>query len=330
VRRASFVLVTTTTSIVSILGCGTIIGIQDTSPFPREAGADAIADGDGGASVVDAGARADAPDESDAAAGADAADAAFDAGALDAALDGAPIDPSAVSGLVLWLDGDHVSQNGNVLSKWSDRSGAGNDGTPPSGREPSVSAAALAGHGVVRFDGAQTVVTVSDAPSLQLGAGDYLVLTVAAYDNQASNNPTNGFGLLYGKNELPAPYVGAFLFANDPFFTLPTSGAFAGIAQDEGTHASGTGINDGNPHVIGMRRHGTTLDIIVDGTRDSSTVNARDVTAAGRPVLIGGGETTGTQQLHGYIAELVVVHGTVTDAALTGLIGGMRNRYALP
>ncbi len=89
-------------------------------------------------------------------------------------------------------------------------------------------------------------------------------------------------------------------------------------------------------HLLGGRRTGNTLEIRVDGQSSGTLTDgsvAVDVSAAGANAAIGangGNLSPEFQQLHGDVAEIVAVHGTLAPADLASLEQYLMTRYAIP
>jgi hypothetical protein len=91
---------------------------------------------------------------------------------------------------------------------------------------------------------------------------------------------------------------------------------------------------DGNVHLLGIRRAGSTLEVRVDGALSSSLtgpqVASTDVSARGSDAIIGHNgyaPRPEAQQVHGDIAEMLAVRGAVSDAELAGLERYLIERY---
>ena len=95
---------------------------------------------------------------------------------------------------------------------------------------------------------------------------------------------------------------------------------------------------DSTVHILGARRIGNTLEIRVDGTSSNTLTDNTgsvtvDISAVGSSGVIGanGGNTSPEfQQVHGDIAELVAVNGTLTASDLASLEGYLKDRYGVP
>jgi hypothetical protein len=92
---------------------------------------------------------------------------------------------------------------------------------------------------------------------------------------------------------------------------------------------------DSTAHLLGARRTGGTLEIRVDG-ESSSTLTAGsvavDISAVGSNAAIGangGNLSPEFQQLHGDVAEIVAVHGTLAPADLASLEQYLMTRYGI-
>ncbi len=252
----------------------------------------------------------------------------------DAAVDAGPWTPARLPGIVVWLSADQgVTTSNSHVSTWLDRSGMNNNAAQlTAARQPTLVTGAMNGQPVVRFDGATSAMQITDSSTLQWGTDDFTIELVASW-----TNPTTGtfpYGLLVAKQNQAAPYAGPSLWAN---FPTPSVDSVLGVQLDT-THYVRTAahnLNDGNPRVYGGRRYGgTNLESRVDGAVDqmATLAAATDISAAGSPMFIGGQikpDNSLIQQLHGDIAEVVIVHGSITPADLAQLESYLKTKYAL-
>jgi hypothetical protein len=275
--------------------------------------------------------------------------AAEDASANDAANDaGADVwSPKAIPGLVLWLDGTRelTPADGGSVAKWTDQSGSGNNALPPeagTGTAPAVALNGIGGSPAVHFNGTTDYLVVPDSPSLQFGTGEFIVVVVARHVTPTDGG-TWGYGMLYSKQETAFPYAGPALVAN----TETRTGAI--LAQLEypnvRTTTTKTTYNDGQPFVVAMHRVliaaadagdagdaavPAILGVRVNGADAGSTstlAHGRNVSAAARPLYIGG--TPAAQDIVGDIAEVVAIKAAIRPADLTLLESYLKAKYGM-
>jgi hypothetical protein len=252
---------------------------------------------------------------------------------VDAAPDGMqqPFMPSQLSGLVLWLDANQsVVTSQSKVSTWMDRSNRNNNaGQSVAALQPSLVTGVVNGLPVIRF--ANTALQVTDSATLQWGTDDFALLVVAGYKNATTSGL--GYGMFVAKQETPYPYAGPALWGN---YTAPSLNTVIGLQADSsGTRyaISTAAKNDGVIRLYTGRRVGTSLEVRVNGTaQGTATATSVNVSAPGRPLFIGGvpGTTTVSQALDGDIAEIVAVHGALSDAELTQLETYLKAKYGLP
>jgi hypothetical protein len=237
--------------------------------------------------------------------------------------------------IVLLLDAaEGLSQVNGSVSAWIDQSGSGNDAVAGS-TPPTRIASAVHGHPAVHFEGGSWM-SVADSPSLRFGTGDFTVEVVARHNRVLSTAVTGygrtiGYGMLYGKSEIPEPFAGVCLFVNVP---QPVPSTKFGVQTSYYHYVVSTsdGLNDGKPHLFGARRVGTTLEVRLDGVAQGRLADAGDdVSATGRPAFLGGHpEDRGTiQQLKGDIAEIVVIQDGMTPRVLATLEGELLAKFGL-
>jgi hypothetical protein len=242
--------------------------------------------------------------------------------------------------LAIWLDGSFgpIQPGGEIVTNWVDRTANGNDGHA-SGDPVRMLVSGSKAVGQVIFDG-KSYFTIADAPTLQWGNDDYVVEVVAAYTNAPARSFT-GQACFYEKIGNGAE--GVSLTGNGIREDNNTSPVIAAVSSavalpDLGlTNITGDtlGVNDGTFHVFGTRRtmlhH---LEVRLDGRVDgaSDIIQPRDISAIGQPLYVGAIPHTPESLLDpvsGRIAEVIGVHGTVTDAELRRLEGYLRSKYGL-
>ncbi|HEY5920763.1 MAG TPA: hypothetical protein VIV11_03790 [Kofleriaceae bacterium] len=270
------------------------------------------------------------PDAKPATADARASDAAI---AIDAAIDGMtqPFTPAQLSGLSLWLDANQsVVTSQSKVSTWMDRSGKNNNaGQSVATYQPSLVTGVVNGLPVIRF--LNTTLQVTDSATLQWATDDFALFVVGGYKNTTTSGL--GYGMFVAKQLVPYPYAGPALWGN---YTAPSLNTVIGLQADgSGTQytISTAAKNDGVIRLYTGRRVGNSLEVRVNGTvQGSATTTANNVSAAGRPLYIGGQPNTNGvfQPLDGDIAEIVAVHGTLTTAELTQVETYLKAKYALP
>jgi hypothetical protein len=242
--------------------------------------------------------------------------------------------PGRLPGLVLWLDagaGITVGLDGAV-ARWRDRSGLGNDAIEPAPHlGPGLVPAGASGRPLVVFGapaGQQGLhLRVPDAPSLRWGRDPFAVVVVATSVNQEKAP-----GLLYRKRARDPAATGLQLLAEGHgegrlVATLrPNAAPYDTIARS---------VTTGPAFSFGVRRSdGRTLELRVNGHRDGRVVDDQvdvDVSATGADGLLGAGgdEVPACCQLYGGIAEVIAVHGVLSDEDLARLDAYLIEKYAL-
>jgi hypothetical protein len=334
---------------------------EDSAP-PAESGADAtvsdsgtptdasLADASDAAALQDA-ADATANDASDATSSEDASDATSSQDASDATSsedasdatssqdtgeDAGPWTPSALgSRLAFWFDPTSLVQVGGNVATWSDLSGNGNDAVQGNtAYEPAYNAAGIGGLPSATFNGPITFLAIADNPSMEWGTSDFAVYAVARATLQTV--ATNA--MLYQKTGA-SPYDGASLYINagKPFQTTLAAAQVSGSIYVVSNSPPSTFV-DSSVHLLGAYRTGATLQVRVDGALSNSITSAAvatvDVSSFGYSAIIGqngyGIPQDEFQQVHGDIAELVGVNGTLAPAELASLEQYLTARYAIP
>lgn len=253
---------------------------------------------------------------------------------VDAAPDGAvAFSPSQLTGLVLWLDaGKGVVSTSNAVSGWQDQSSAGNNAVQlTTTRQPTLVASSINGLPTIHFDGTNSVMSVADSNSLAWGTDDFTIAVVTKFNNAQAN-----YAAFYTKQqENISPYVGASIWAN---FPSPSQSTKFGLQLDANTGhyitSTATGLNDNMPHLLIGHRSGTMLEIRINGTQDTmaNTATTLNATATGYSLFIGGhitGGNTVIQALSGDIAEMLAIHGPLTDTEMGKLETYLKTKYGL-
>jgi hypothetical protein len=192
---------------------------------------------------------------------------------------------------------------------------------------------------VVDFD-EQSFVTISDAPTLQWGTRDFLIEVVARYQADRGGQAT-----LYDKTSPEDTSVAGVVMTSiaevggdSGLIVSPgiaTSFTAGGSGSNNSVLGSSPGVSRGKFHLFGSHRSKVhSLEVRLDGATDriNANVDAIDVSAVGKPVLVGGMPLSNglvINGLAGSIAEVVAVHGPVTDAEVTRLEGYLLRKYGL-
>jgi hypothetical protein len=207
---------------------------------------------------------------------------------------------AAVSGCVLWLDASDaatITETSGLVSQWNDKSGNAYHATQGTGaRQPLTGTRSQNSLNVLDFDGGDQLNLPSGLYGLSAGANSAFV--VWATDNTSSNQR-----LLGGYTGTNATRYGFML--NDP-----SAGSFTVRNYSTGTNAAQTVTYDTNAHIGALRRSGTTLDNIYDGTVSTFT-NATDYTMISMTI---GAPPDLANPLNGMIAEIIVFNSSLSNA----------------
>ncbi|MFI5299180.1 MAG: protein kinase [Polyangiales bacterium] len=238
--------------------------------------------------------------------------------------------------VVLFLDASKgVTLRDGAVTKWEDQSGMNNDAVAGP-LAPSLVERAIGGHPALHFDRGQHLV-VADALSLQLAKLDFTVEIVLRHTRPLTSGVASGYslatgyGMLLGKTAPLRPFAGIGVFTNYPHPT-PNTRFGAQTSLDDYVLTTSDGLNDGKPHLLGMRRENSTLEIRLDGLSQARAITGPDdVSAVGSPMYLGAHpEDRGIiQQLQGDIAEVIVISGPIEPQTFAKLETDLKETFGL-
>jgi hypothetical protein len=236
--------------------------------------------------------------------------------------------------LAFWFDPTSLVSGGGKVVQWSDLSGNANHASQGIATyQPTYSASGIAGLPSATFTGPISFLAIADTTTMRWGTDDCVVVAVVRATPETAPD-----AMIYQKTGA-SPYDGVDLYLN----ALAPSPSTLAAAQVSGnvfalSRAPPATFVDASVHVVGARRAGATLEIRVDGAASGSIMSAMvasvDVSAVGWTANIGqNGYNTPIaefQQLHGDIAEMVGVNGSLTLAELADLEDYLKSRYGIP
>lgn len=269
--------------------------------------------------------------------------------------DGSTFNPSSVSGLVLWLEGDLSSSitlstpdaGPQKVTLWADQTSHKNDAkglasSVSQGRNPSVKAAAINGLSAIHFDqgtgnsGNMLTITDNVDTSLQWGTGDFYVAVVGDFDNDPSKGQNLGVGNFFSKAPFSgqsASVSGVVLFGNVPSAnTNPTAGMLFAAGTGAGNFVTtATAYNTGTAHLFAIRRQGTAIDLFVDGASVANATSGNvDVSGATVPIRLGADGDANLVRLDGDIGEILAVKGALSSSDQSGIESYLKSKWATP
>jgi hypothetical protein len=107
------------------------------------------------------------------------------------------------SGLVLHLDALNTKSYASGSTVWYDLSNSGNNGTLSGSVLPTYSNGAIANNGLNSY------ITIKNAPSFQMGTGDFTISSwVKIISPQANNNPGANWKIIINCKQAPAANAG--------------------------------------------------------------------------------------------------------------------------
>jgi predicted alpha-1,6-mannanase (GH76 family) len=225
--------------------------------------------------------------------------------------------------LVVWLKADAIPglANGAGVAAWNDLSGNGYNAIQTlSANRPTYVTNAINGLPVVRFNSASSSYLWFFRP-----VQDDFTMSFVYQSSQGISTGTdfwNGAGLVNGEQSGTVDDFGTSLNANGQIL--------AGTGRPDTTIHSGTGFNNGLPHVVTFKRTkstGATL-LYVDGvTVGSATGGTQSLTSPNFLVL--GGQGVLNNFLSGDIAEVRIYNSALSDTDRLGLERALKCKYNL-
>jgi autotransporter-associated beta strand protein len=230
--------------------------------------------------------------------------------------------PSILGARRVWFKADAITglASGTAVSTWSDASGNGyNAGASSSA--PTYITGALNGLPVVRFSKASSTYMTFTRP-VQDDFTIILFYQSSQSDQGTSTDFYGGAGLVNGEQGGPVNDFGTSLNANGQ--------VIGGTGNPDTSIASGTGFNNGQPHVVTFKRTRSTGAIVlyVDGTQvGTKTGGTQSLTSPAQ--LIMGGVTTGGGYLSGDIVEVQIFNAPLPDSDRIAEENALKCKYGL-
>ena len=225
--------------------------------------------------------------------------------------------------LMTWFKADAISglTNGAPVSLWTDSSGNGDYATQATGSQmPKFATGAINGLPAVRFNSTnQTYLSFPRTVS-----GDFTIVCVFQ-STQGLGTGTlyyQGAGLVNGEMPGVANDFGTCLFANGSLCV--------GTGNPDVAVTSGTGFNNGTPHIFTFTRKRSTglISLYVDGNLSgTNTGGTQSLTAPAQLVL--GGQQTLINYLTGDIAEVKIYNAALADADRVADENSLKCKYGL-
>ena len=223
-----------------------------------------------------------------------------------------PWTPKKLPALAMWLDGSLgvTAGGGSKVSKWADQSGNANDAIQQNATYQPMLSGKVNNRDCVYFTQTGTPVELKvPSPQNAKMSGDFTVMLVFQTDLPTSNAADLFRSEATGTTHTELTVSPPDLMAS---FTVSGSGKAAFAPQAI--------FNDKKPHVVGMRKSATKLEVLADGA-NASVLNP--------PVGDVSGQLTIGSQIKGSICEVVLSTGTVDDTALGELTSYLKKKYAL-
>ena len=226
--------------------------------------------------------------------------------------------------LVAWFKADAITgvANGTLVSSWSDASGNTNNATQATvSQQPVYVTNAMNGLPVLRFNSSSSNFLAFVNPV----QNDFTMLIVyqSSQNNQGSGTAFyNGSGLVNGDQTGAQNDFGTSLNANGR--------VIAGTGNPDTSINSGTGFNNGQPHLVTFKRTESigAIALYIDGTLlATGTGNTLSLTAP--PQLYLGAVPSGGGFLTGDIAEVKIFSTALSDSDRAAEQNALLCKYGL-
>lgn len=231
--------------------------------------------------------------------------------------------PPTVPILTTWFKADALSAltNGAAVSLWPDSSGNGDNATQTNRSQmPTLATGAINGLPVVRFNSTNQTYLAFPRPV----EGDFTIVCLFR-STQGLNSGTlyyQGAGVVNGEVAGVVNDFGTCLFADGSIC--------AGTGNPDVAVNSGTGFNNGQPHIFTFTRQRNTgaLALYVDGTLAGTTTGGTENLTAPANLVLGAQQTL-LYFLSGDIAEVKIYAGALSDTDRIADEDSLRCKYGL-
>jgi len=225
--------------------------------------------------------------------------------------------------MTAWFKADALTglANGARVSKWPDLTGNGFDAIQPvATNQPAFVANAINGKPALHFSSASKSYLW-----LYRAAQDDFTIVLVYRSSQGLNAGVNfweGAGLLSGERPAPVNDFGISLNANGQ--------VLAGTGNPDKTIASGGGFNNGQPHVVTLRRvkGSGVIYLYVDGSL-VATMAAGTQSLTAPNFLALGAQGVLNNFLEGDVAEVQVYNAVFSDADRSGIERALQCKYGI-
>ncbi len=225
---------------------------------------------------------------------------------------------------VVWLKADALTglKDGDSVASWTDSSGAGNNATQAvADNQPDYAASAINGKPAVHFEDSRSTFLALKRPVQD----DFTLFCVFRSTEGRDISPAweDGMGLL--ACDLPDVY-------HEFGLALNSLGQLQAGAGDPGHPlASGTGYNDGQPHVVTfqrLRRTGETA-LFVDGALAAHLTGSTTESLTPATLLLIGGNRDNRNYLTGDIAEVAIFDTALSPAQRQTAEQNLETKYGI-
>lgn len=230
---------------------------------------------------------------------------------------------ASTSALAVWFKADAITglANGAAVSTWTDLTGNGYNAVQTlSANQPTYVTSAINGLPVVRFSSANSTYLWFYRP-----VQDDFTMIFVYRSSQGIGTGLNfweGAGLVNGEQGGTVDDFGISLNANGR--------VLAGTGSPDRTAFSGTGFNNGLPHVVTFKRTKSTgaIALYVDGTlAAAATGGTQSLTAPNFLAL--GAQGVLNNYLNGDIAEVQIYNAPLADSDRLGQERALKCKYGL-
>ncbi len=237
---------------------------------------------------------------------------------------------TVASALALWLKADAgVVETFGSVSQWTDQSGNGNNAIQPnSAAQPILNVGVANGLPAIHFDGIASFLEAAHSSSLALNGDITVVMVINPDDFTVIHSPiskTGGITQNYANN-MPAPFdIQIKKTSGNPILVWGNQEGGAPPA-----FTAGVGLAAGQFQLASFVVRGTNAASYINGNFAGAATFVAAPWDAGNPLRLGiRADLSGAPKLKGYLAEVMLFRGTVSEADRVAIDNYLGPKYGI-